>query len=172
MNRTMGFAVVVALVVVGCAGEGLADPEEPPNTVATDGAGTTLTTSAVVATTLATEALSVCELVSDEDLQGLFGDPVPEGAEEAGSNGEITCIWGPADGNLNVSIWPSEAFYSSCELCLPIDVGQEGFVDVTDTLAYSGVRLDGQTLTIAAAGLGVDEATFEKLVRSVATQIS
>ncbi|MGB7861460.1 MAG: hypothetical protein WBM90_13265 [Acidimicrobiia bacterium] len=172
MMRTIGCAVVLALVVAGCAGEGPADPEEPTNTVVTGGAGTTLTTTAVVATTLAPEALSVCELVSDEDLQGLFGDPVPRGAEESGSNGEITCIWGPADGNLNVSIWPSEAFYSSCEQCRPIDVGQEGFVDVTDILGYSAVRLDGQTLTVTAAGLGVDEATLENLVRSVATQVS
>lgn len=157
--------LVVVLVAAGCGGTDSNDGDEtsPDPTSAP-------TTGPPTATEPASEGGGLAECrVGDADLSDAFPDGVPEVSTSEGANGETVCTWNNGTGNLIVTVWPGDEFFSECELCTPTDLGDGGWIDGTP-LFWTALVLDGgETISLTASSLGLEEQVFEDLVTTAVT---
>lgn len=117
-----------------------------------------------------TPSTDVCALVDPSQLDVAFpeGVPDPTGGE---SNRGVSCQWGTAAANLTVTVWPGDEFYSSCDTCEPIALGDAGWKDGSTSFWTALIVTGDTTVQVIAAGLGMEEDAFNDVVSNVVKDI-
>jgi hypothetical protein len=108
-------------------------------------------------------------LVETSELEMVFSDGVPVPTGGAANLGS-TCQWGTAATNLTITVLPGDEFYSGCEACEPLDLGDD-WVDGSASFWTALVVSGDTTIQLLAVGLGLDEPDFVDLVRSVVDRV-
>ena len=172
--RRFSALLILALVVAACgggdseggatttAGAGASDSTASAGASDSTGAGASNSTGATAAG--GGSGSGECP-VGGSELSAAFPGGVPDTEVTEGANGETICTWNTGTGNLIVSVWPGEEFFSECEPCTPLDLGEQGWMDGTPMFWTALVVEGGETVGLTASSLDLEESVFYDLVR-------
>lgn len=170
VRRALPIAAVV-LILTACSGTGgggttnTSDRGGDTTNTASEGSATTLSDG-----TQPTTQSDVSSLLTDAELAIAFPDGVPD--ETCGQlNRGDSCTWGPEAANLTLTVWPGAEFYSGCDACQTLDLGDEAWVDGSPFFWTALVLVDGKTVQLLAVGLGIEEADFLGLVEAAVDRL-
>lgn len=167
VKTTVSTMLAIGLLLAACTSPDTGSPAttSPSTSRATDSASTApAPTEGSTTSSSAVASGDTCELLAESDLLVIFPDGVDAGVASE-SQGGSSCTWGPADGNLMVTVWSGEEFYT--DFGQPLDLGDEASMDVSTFQASAIVRFGGETVLVSATGLDVDEDEIVRLTEVV-----
>lgn len=163
MRRVLAL-LTVGVLVAGCSGSDTGTVEGPTTSIGQE--DSTPPTGAETTGTTTGPSVDACALVEPSGLEVAFPDGAPE-PTSSGANRGSSCQWGDDEANLTVTVWPGDEFYSSCDACQPLALGDAGWIDGSEFFWTALVVSGDMTVQVIAAGLGIGEDDFTDLVTNV-----
>lgn len=159
-------------LIAGCGGSNGDSPDRSTTTIDQDASSPTTVASTIADTEPDSQEppKDVCALIDPSQLEMVFpeGVPDPTGSE---ANQGVSCQWGTPTEHLIVTVWPGDEFYSSCDRCEEIALGDAGWIDGSASFWTALIVTGETTVQLIATGLGMEEDAFIDLTSNVVEDI-